>query len=73
MVLIFITKTEFDMFKRIKLQEISWQAWSKNGGVDSPNVTAMIDRFNKVFSLSPSPAFCIELIICRWAFGLLRK
>jgi len=43
-----LTLIEFDLFKRIKLDEISWQHWSKNNGGKSPHVTAMIDRFNKV-------------------------
>jgi hypothetical protein len=43
-----LTMIEFDIFRSIRLQEISWQSWNKHGGVGSPNVTAMIERFNKV-------------------------
>jgi son of sevenless-like protein len=43
-----LTLIEFDTFKRIKIHEISWQAWNKKNGAECPNVTAMIQRFNKV-------------------------
>jgi len=42
-----LTLIEFDMFKSIKLPEISFQSWTKNRK-DSLNVVEMINRFNEV-------------------------
>jgi hypothetical protein len=66
-----LTLIEFDIFKSIKLQEISWQTWNKHNGKDSMNVVEMIDRFNQVGFWVASEVVSQKQLTCRVA--ILKK
>jgi hypothetical protein len=43
-----MTLIEFTIFSKVRKTELMHNAWTKSPPVDSPNVRALINRFNKV-------------------------